>query len=200
MENNIERKLLPLALVDVNDGQIEGLPRNPRSWTYADVENLKASLEQTPELLEARGIIVYPYEGRFVAIGGNLRLTALRSLEKESAPCIILPADMPIEKLKEIAIKDNGSFGSWDEKLLLEDWNGVPFAEWGIDLFFDNGEDEEPDKRPKDDDGRDEFKVEFEAREFDFVNQRLREINEEDQGQALLQLIHEDIDGKEAEA
>lgn len=200
MENNIERKQLPLVLVDVNDGQIDGLPRNPRSWTYTDIENLKASLEQTPELLEARGIIVYPHKDRFVAIGGNMRLTALRSLGKESAPCIILPADMPIEKLKEIAIKDNGSFGSWDEKLLLEDWNGVPFAEWGIDLFFDNGEDEEPEKKPKNDDGRDEFKVEFEAREFDFVNQRLRDINDEDQGQALLQLIREDIEGKEPEA
>lgn len=200
MENNIERKQLPLVLVDVNDGQIEGLPRNPRSWTYTDVENLKASIEQTPELLEARGIIVYPHEDRFVAIGGNMRLTALRSLGKESAPCIILPADMPIGKLKEIAIKDNGSFGSWDEKLLLEDWSGVPFAEWGIDVFWGDDEEEEPEKKPKDNDGRDEFNVEFEAREFDFVNQRLREINEDDQGQALLQLIHEAIDEKEGKA
>lgn len=199
MENNLERKQLPLVLVDVNDGQIEGLPRNPRSWTYTDVENLKASIEQTPELLDARGIIVYPHEDRFVAIGGNVRLTALRSLGKESAPCIILPSDMPIEKLKEIAIKDNGSFGSWDEKLLLEDWNGVPFAEWGIDVFWGDAEEEVPEKKPKDNDGRDEFKVEFEAREFDFVNQRLREIND-DQGQALMQLIHEAIDEKEGKA
>lgn len=200
MENNIERKQLPLVLVDVNDGQIEGLPRNPRSWTYTDVENLKASIEQTPELLEARGIIVYPHEDRFVAIGGNMRLTALRSLGKESAPCIILPADMPIEKLKEIAIKDNGSFGDWEEKLLLDDWNGVPLAAWGIDVFCGDDEEEGTDKKPKDKDGRDEFKVEFEAREFDFVNQRLMEINEDDQGKALLQIIHEAIDEEEGKA
>lgn len=128
-----------------------------------------------------------------------MRLVALRMLKRETAPCIVLPEDTTIEKLKEIAIKDNGSFGTWDEQLLLEDWDGTHFDEWGINVFFDEGENEEKsDKRPKNDD-RDGFEVKFEAKEFDFVNRRLHEINEADPGQALLSLIRDDQEEGEDE-
>jgi hypothetical protein len=199
MENNIEIVQLPVDAIDTNNGQIEGLDTNPRSWTFNDVENLAKSIEQTPALLEKRGLIVFPHNGRYVAIGGNMRLVALRMLKRETAPCIVLPEDTTIEKLKEIAIKDNGSFGTWDEQLLLEDWDGTPFDEWGINVFFDEGENEEKsDKRPKNDD-RDGFEVKFEAKEFDFVNRRLHEINEADPGQALLSLIRDDQEEGEDE-
>ncbi|MDY5968638.1 MAG: ParB N-terminal domain-containing protein [Bacteroidales bacterium] len=195
MENdnfNIIMKKLPLSLIDINDGQVEGLPRNPRTWTYTEIENLKKSIEETPELLEARGIIVYPYGERFVAIGGNMRLTALRSLGRENAPCLVLPADLTIDKLKEIAIKDNGSFGQWDEQLLVEDWSGIPFEEWGITLYDDEPEVTEDEPKKKEDDGKTDFKIVLEAREFDFVNQRLREINDVPE-QAFLQLIRGEV-------
>ena len=63
-------RMIKTSSIQQNAGQIEGLPKNPREWTSDDVDVLCRSIEETPELLEARGIIVYPYEGRFVAIGG----------------------------------------------------------------------------------------------------------------------------------
>lgn len=35
-----------------NNGQVDGLPANPRKWTQREVERIAASLQETPELLE----------------------------------------------------------------------------------------------------------------------------------------------------
>ena len=48
-----------LEVIDIeklrsNSGQIEGLPANPRKWDANDVKRLAKSIEETPELLEAR--------------------------------------------------------------------------------------------------------------------------------------------------
>lgn len=79
----MEHKYLPLAQLKRNEGQIEGLPTNPRAWTKAEIEKLKKSIRQTPELLEARGIIVYPHNGEYVILGGNMRYTALSEMKVE---------------------------------------------------------------------------------------------------------------------
>lgn len=128
----MEHKYLPLTALKRNEGQIEGLPTNPREWSKAEIERLKKSIRQTPELMEARGIIVYPHKGEYIILGGNMRYTALSEMKVEQAPCIVLPEGMPIEKLKEIVIKDNGSFGSWDYDLLANEWDELPLTDWGV--------------------------------------------------------------------
>lgn len=180
---------MPIALVDMNEGQVPGLPRNPRTWTFTDIERLKRSIEETPELMEARGVIVYPFGGRFVAIGGNMRLSALRSMGNETVPCVVLPADMPADRLREIVIKDNGSFGDWDAEALAAEWGGCPLAEWGIDVVqFDGGEDAPSDAAKAEEDPRKVFEVELSPQEFNFVNDRLRMYDEVPE-MALLKLI-----------
>ena len=64
-----------------NSGQIEGVPRNPRKWTKEDVTALAASIVETPELFEARPLLVVPRGDRFIVIGGNMRLAAARERE-----------------------------------------------------------------------------------------------------------------------
>lgn len=188
-EYDIIKEELPLRSIDINDGQIDGVPKNPRTWTYIDMERLKTSISQTPELLKARGIIVFPLSGRFVAIGGNMRLTALRALGWENAPCIVLPADMSIDKIKQIAIKDNGSFGYLDEQLLIEDWGNAPLEDWGIEAHTnDNTDSVTNDKAPSKITDKVEFSVIFNAYEFEFVQNALREIDPAPE-QALLYLI-----------
>lgn len=185
----MENKILPIALVDMNEGQVPGLPRNPRTWTYADIERLKQSIRETPELMDARGIIVYPHNGRFVAVGGNMRLAALKSMGMDTAPCVILPDDMPADKLQEIVIKDNGTFGDWDADALMDEWGGCPFADWGIDVVQDLGADaDQTEKAKQEDDPRKVFEVELTPKEFNFVSERLRMYNEVPE-LALLKLI-----------
>lgn len=124
---------IPLERLELNEGQVKGLPKNPRQWTQEQLARLKDSIQETPLLLEARGLLVFPAKkDRYVVIGGNMRLAALREMGAETAPCFVLPADTCIEKVKEIAIKDNGSFGEWDADALMEAWSDFDLDDFGV--------------------------------------------------------------------
>ena len=128
----METKRIKLTDLVLNEGQVAGLPTNPRQWTKTELDKLKKSLQETPELLDARGILVYPWEGKYLVLGGNMRLSALKALKAKDAPCIVFPEDTPIDKLKEVVIKDNGSFGEWDFDQLANEWSDLPLVEWGV--------------------------------------------------------------------
>ena len=134
----METKRIKLTDLVLNEGQVAGLPANPRQWTKTELDKLKKSLQETPELLEARGILVYPWEGKYLVLGGNMRLSALKSLKATDAPCIVFPEDTPIDKLKEVVIKDNGSFGEWDYETLANLWDDLPLADWGVPAWETN--------------------------------------------------------------
>ena len=125
---------LPMDCVRQNIGQIEGLPANPRQWTQTDIDRLARSLEETPELFEARPLIVYPLADEYIILGGNLRYEGAKKNGMEEVPCYVLPA-MSVEKMKEIVIKDNGSFGDWDMDALANEWDDLPLSEWGIPVW-----------------------------------------------------------------
>lgn len=134
--SEIKRLNLPVSEIDGNIGQIEGLPANPRQWTIDEIESLARSIEETPELLEARGVIVIKHEDRYVALGGNMRLQAVRGLGWKEIPCIVMPEDTSAEKMQEIVIKDNGSFGEWDWSDLKQDWDTSKLAAWGVASWY----------------------------------------------------------------
>ncbi|MBQ5635430.1 MAG: DUF4417 domain-containing protein [Alistipes sp.] len=120
------KRLLP------NEGQIEGLPTNPRQIKKKAFDSLKKSIKDAPEMLHLRELIVYPYGDDFVVIGGNMRLRACRELGFEELPCKVLPAETPAEKLREYAIKDNVEAGEDDWDVLANDWNAEELTEWGM--------------------------------------------------------------------
>lgn len=132
MSTGYER--IAISLIDTNTGQIAGLPANPRQWTRTDLDSLKKSILETPELLEARGCIVIEESGRYVVLGGNMRLAACRELGMKDVPCYILPESTPAEKLKEIVVKDNGSFGAWDFDMLANEWGDLDLVGWGVSI------------------------------------------------------------------
>lgn len=125
---------LPITSVKQNTGQIEGLPSNPRQWTQTDIDRIAKSLKETPELFEARPLIVYLHGADYIILGGNLRYEGAKKNRMKEVPVHILPTDLSIDKLKEIVIKDNGSFGDWDMDMLANEWDDLPLKEWGIDL------------------------------------------------------------------
>jgi hypothetical protein len=127
-------EIIKIRLTDLeqNKGQVAGLPSNPRQWGRGELDNLVKSIQETPELLEARGLIVWPYGGKYIILGGNMRFSALREMNAVDAPCYVLPEDTPMEKLREIVIKDNGAFGSWDYDMLANEWDDLPLSDWGV--------------------------------------------------------------------
>ena len=127
----LQSVFLPIEKLENNTGQLEGIPANPRKITDADVKQLRKSIEETPEMLNARELLVVPNGDTWVAIGGNQRLRALRALGYEQAVCKIIPENY--DRLA-IAIKDNTEAGEWDNEMLEQDWDKEKLADWGVRL------------------------------------------------------------------
>ena len=151
---------IELDKLDLNTGQIDGLPCNPRDITQAKMELLKKDIQQYPEMLKLRGLLVYPFDGKYVIIGGNMRYLAMKDLGFTTAPCIIIPQETTVEQLKAYTILDNSGFGKWDWDLLANEWDAQQLTDWGVDLpimeseinpdeFFDKVENEQ--EKEKDD-------------------------------------------------
>lgn len=127
------KKRLKTSKLELNKGQVEGLPCNPRYISDEKFERLKNSLVNSGEFLDARPLIVYPYENKYVVIAGNMRLKAAQELGFIDIPCYVLPKNTPKEKLREYTIKDNIAYGAtdWD---VLKDWEEEELREWDMDL------------------------------------------------------------------
>ena len=129
-----EVKQIPLSKLEVNNGQIAGLPKNPRFIKDYKFQKLKKSLEDSPEMLHLRELIVFPHGDKFVIIGGNMRYRAAKELKFKELPCKILSKDTPVEKLKEYTIKDNNAFGEYDWDDVANEWDAELLTDWGTDL------------------------------------------------------------------
>lgn len=147
---NNQFKNIPLSDIEVNVGQIPGVPENQRKNTTDDIiQKTVDSIIQDPEMLELRGLLVYPFNGKYIAIGGNTRLMALRRLNYKDVPCAIIPKDTPAETIKRYIVKDNASFGDWVWDKLTSGWDIDELESWAIEVpRFDDTEQDEPSKRP----------------------------------------------------
>ena len=63
-----------------------------------------------------------------------MRLTACKQLGHKDVDCVVLDEDTSAEKLREIVIKDNGSFGAWDFDMLANEWDDLPLSDWGVPM------------------------------------------------------------------
>jgi len=53
-------KTIPIQKLYLNNGQIKGLPKNPRFIKDNRFEKLKKSIQDFPEMLKIREIVGYP--------------------------------------------------------------------------------------------------------------------------------------------
>ena len=134
-------KNIPVGLLDFNKGQIDGLPKNPRFFRDYRYEAMKKSISDSPEMLELRELIVYPHEGRYVVVCGNLRMRACRELGYFELPCKVLPEDTPARKLREYSAKDNVSFGENDIDVMKNEWDQSELQDWGVEFAPDKKKD-----------------------------------------------------------
>lgn len=134
---------ISIALLDYNKGQLKGLPKNPRFFRDYRFEAMKKSIEESPEMLELRELIVFPYDnGRYVVVCGNLRLRACRELGYAELPCKVLDAKTKPKKLREYATKDNVSFGETDQDILNNEWDKSELQDWGVEFATEKETDE----------------------------------------------------------
>lgn len=137
---------IKLSLLKGNSGQINGLPKNPRVIKDDRFAALVKSIQDTPEMLELRELIVFPFADTFVVIAGNMRLRALKELGYTEAPCKVLTAETPVETLRAIAIKDNVAFGETNFDDLANEWDITELADWWQELPVAATEESEEEK------------------------------------------------------
>lgn len=137
------QKNIKIADLETNNGQIEGLPKNPRFIKDNRFKALVKSIEDAPEMLDYRTLLVVPHDKKYVIVAGNMRYRACKELGYKELPCYVLPEETPAEKLREYAIKDNIGFGQDDWDLLSNEWDAEELKEWGMETPEDWGEDTE---------------------------------------------------------
>lgn len=144
---------IDITRLEYNDGQLEGISKNPRFLKESEHDKLKKSLTDSPEFLEYKPLMVYAMDnGNYVTICGNMRLRVANELrldghsEFDTIPCVVLKADTPIKKIKEYAIKDNVQAGNWDwDELANGEWETDDLQNWGVDCYFLNTDEDDTD-------------------------------------------------------
>lgn len=130
----VQSTIIKLSDIEVNKGQIPGLPGNPRFIRDEKFKKLIKSLQDNPEMTALRELLVFNHEGKYVIIGGNMRYRAMKELGYKETICKIIPAGTPVEALKAYTIKDNAGFGEWDFEQLANDWDLDQIESWGVDI------------------------------------------------------------------
>jgi len=120
-------------------------PNNPRVIRDEKFKKLVKSIQEFPEMLEARPVVVNP---DMVVLGGNMRLKALLEAGVEEAPVYIASWDEV--KQRQFIIKDNVGFGEWDWDALANEWNEEELQDWGLEIpGFEDPEEEPQEEEEK---------------------------------------------------
>lgn len=162
--NRMEQEFISVSLIEINEGQIEGVPSNPRTISKEKMEALKRSIQNLPDMLSMRELLVYPLNGKYIVLGGNMWYLACLSLGYKELPCKIIPKDIPSDKLRAIVMQDNNQFGQTDWDLIANEWDLDELKDWGVDLPSDWQNAEEPKQAKSDDFSDDDIAEEGEPR------------------------------------
>lgn len=128
----------------INEGQLDWLPKNPRTWTQTDIDRMVRSIEEDPDFAEVRPVLAVPGEGKeLIVFAHNLLTRAAQVRGDRDLPVAVFEpeTDEDRETIRRLAIKDNGSFGSWDTDLLANEWNADPgqLEGWGVPEWITGG-------------------------------------------------------------
>jgi len=116
--------------------EIQLNPNNPRVIKDDKFKKLVKSIQEFPQMLEIRPIVV---NDEMVVLGGNMRLKACIEAGLTEVP-IIKASSLTPEQQKEFIIKDNVGFGEWEWDVLANEWDVEKLTDWGLDI---------PDYEPK---------------------------------------------------
>ena len=111
--------------------------KNPRTIKDEKFRKLVKSIQEFPDMLNKRPLIVFTdVDGKYVVLGGNMRLKACKEIGLKEIP-VILADEWTEEQKAEFLIKDNVGFGEWDWDILTDEWDADNLEDWGLDLPVD---------------------------------------------------------------
>jgi len=104
---------------------------NPRTISKDKRKKLVQSIQEFPEMLKIRPIVV---DSDMIVLGGNMRLQACKDAKLKEI--YIIKADELTEQQKrEFIVKDNVGFGEWDWDVLANEWDIDELEGWGLDVL-----------------------------------------------------------------
>jgi ParB-like chromosome segregation protein Spo0J len=117
-----------MQIVKINS--IKTNPKNPRLIKDDKFKKLVKSIQEFPQMLELRPIVV---DENNIILGGNMRYKAC--VEAGLKEIYILKAEDLTELQKdEFIVKDNVGFGEWDWDSLANEWDTDKLQDWGLDI------------------------------------------------------------------
>ena len=146
----------------VNIHDIKSNESNPRWIKDTKFKKLVKSINEFPEMLELRPIVV---DEDMIILGGNMRHKACIEAGLQEVP-ITIAKGLTEKQKREFIIKDNVGFGEWDWDNLADNWNNTQIQDWGLDVWNaddmfeleDTSEEQEP-KASIMDDGYSQFEM-----------------------------------------
>jgi len=122
---------------------VKANPNNPRLIKDDKFRKLVKSINEFPEMLQLRPIIV---NNDMVTLGGNMRLKACKEAGLQMV-YIIKASNLSEAQQAEFIIKDNVGFGEWDWDMIANQYDEEELKDWGLDLpIFDTIEDLEAEE------------------------------------------------------
>jgi DNA modification methylase len=119
----MKTELTPIAKIKTN-------PDNPRVIKDDKFDKLVKSIQEFPEMLDLRPIVV---NSTMMVLGGNMRLRACQKAGLKEVP-VLKADDLTPEQQKRFIITDNASFGAWDYDVLANEWEVADLEAWGVDV------------------------------------------------------------------
>jgi ParB-like chromosome segregation protein Spo0J len=152
--------------------EVKNNPKNPRLIKDDKFRKLVKSIQEFPQMLELRPIVV---DENNIVLGGNMRLKACK--EAGLKEVYIVKAEGLTELQKdEFIVKDNVGFGEWDWDMLANEWDAELLNDWGlfvpempteVDYSILDEEDLDDELNDMADGVKKAIQIEFEAEHYD---------------------------------
>lgn len=125
MEEKTEIEIKTVKLADLTPTE-----KNPRKISKDDLEKLKRSVSDFPEMLDVREIVV---DENLRILGGHQRVRALKENGVTEATVKIVK-NWTDEQKDRFVIQDNLQNGEWDLDTLSSEWDLEKLENWGLEM------------------------------------------------------------------
>ena len=142
----------------VKISKVKGNPDNPRIIKNDKFKKLVKSIQEFPEMLKLRPIVV---DEDMIVLGGNMRLKASKEAGLKEV-WIEVAEGLTEEQKKEFIVKDNVGFGEWEWDMLGNEWDSVQLAEWGLDVWQNEDDEQNNEVNDISNNISEEYRVEIE--------------------------------------
>ena len=114
----------------VKISEVKTNPKNPRLIKDDKFKKLVKSIQEFPQMLEIRPIVV---DENNIVLGGNMRLKACKEAGLKEV-FIVRAENLTEEQKDEFIVKDNVGFGEWDWDILANEWDAEKLDDWGLNV------------------------------------------------------------------